>query len=155
MTAAFGAAAPVPHRFYRLKASWLGRDVLDHWDRSAPLPSVVAMKFEWEEAKAVVLQAFEALSPEIAALAGRFFEEGWIDAAPRTGKLGGSACYATVTCAHPYIVMNYRGTVRDLLALAHELAHGVHQVLAADNGFLAAAVPPGLARTPDPLAQIV
>src|SRR5207245_349670 len=114
-----------------------------------------AMRFEWEEAKAVVLQAFESLSPEIAALAGRFFEEGWIDAAPRAGKLGGSACYATVPCAHPYIVMNYRGTVRDLLALAHELGHGVHQILAADNGFLAAAVPPVLAETVAALAEIV
>jgi len=147
--------APLAHRFYRLKANWLGRDVLDHWDRSAPLPSVAAMRFEWEEAKAVVLQAFESLSPEIAALAGRFFEEGWIDAAPRAGKVGGSACYATVPCAHPYIVMNYRGTVRDLLALAHELAHGVHQMLAADNGFLAAAVPPVLAETVAVLAEIV
>src|SRR5436309_2918618 len=149
------ARAPLAHRFYRLKAGWLGRDVLDHWDRSAPLPSVAAMRFEWEEAKAVVLQAFESLSPEIAALAGRFFEEGWIDAAPRDGKVGGSACYATVPCAHPYIVMSYRGTVRDVLALAHELAHGVHQMLAADNGFLAAAPPPVLAETVAALAEIV
>ena len=155
MLDAVRARAPLAHRFYRLKAGWLGRDVLDHWDRSAPLPSVAAMRFEWEEAKAVVLQAFESLSPEIATLAGRFFEEGWIDAAPRAGKVGGSACYATVPCAHPYIVMNYRGTVRDLLALAHELAHGVHQMLAADNGFLAAAPPPVLAETVAALAEIV
>src|SRR5438132_4792697 len=149
------ARAPLAHGFYRVKAGWLGRDVLDHWDRSAPLPSVAAMRFEWEEAKAVVLQAFESLSPEIATLAGRFFEEGWIDAAPRAGKVGGSACYATVPCAHPYIVMNYRGTVRDVLALAHALAHGVHQMLAADNGFLAAAPPPVLAETVAALAEIV
>ena len=149
------ARTPLAHRFYRLKASWLGQDVLDHWDRSAPLPGVAAMRFEWEEARAAVLQAFESLSPEMAALARRFFEEGWIDAAPRAGKVGGSACHATVPSVHPYIVMNFRGGVRDLLALAHELAHGVHQVLAADNGFLAAAVPPVLAETVAALAEIV
>ena len=147
--------APLAHQFYRLKASWLGQDVLDHWDRSAPLPGVAAMRFEWEEARAAVLQAFASLSPEMAALARRFFEEGWIDAAPRAGKVGGSACHATVPSVHPYIVMNFRGGVRDLLALAHELAHGVHQVLAADNGFLAAAVPPVLAETVAALAEIV
>src|SRR5207244_11293759 len=102
-----------------------------------------------------VVEASASLSAELSRHAGRFCEEGWIDAAPREGKVGGSACYATVPCAHPYIVMNYRGTVRDLLALAHELGHGVHQVLAADNGFLAAAVPPVLAETVAALAEIV
>jgi oligoendopeptidase F len=153
--AAVRARAALAHRFYRLKANWLGRDVLNYCDRAAPLPAVAAMTFTWQEAKAVVLQAFGVLSPEVAAVAGRFFEEGWIDAAPRPGKVGHSACYATVPSAHPYVVMNYRGAVRDVLSLAHELAHGVHQVLAADNGFLGAAVPPVLAETVAALAEFV
>jgi len=135
------------HRYYALKAKWFGQEVLDYWDRNAPLPDDAAAKFEWNEAKSLVLDAYGAFEPSMADVAGRFFEENWIDAQPREGKDSGAFSHPVVPSAHPYILMNFHGKARDVMTLAHELGHGVHQVLAADQGALMADTPLTTAET--------
>ncbi|CAH1666578.1 M3 family oligoendopeptidase [Hyphomicrobiales bacterium] len=135
------------HRYYRLKAKWFGREELDFWDRNAPLPQVQQRTIPWTEARDTVLSAYRAFSPEMAAIAQRFFDEGWIDAPPRPGKAPGAFAHPTVPSAHPYVLLNYQGKPRDVMTLAHELGHGVHQVLAAPNGALMAPTPLTLAET--------
>ncbi|MGX5733630.1 M3 family oligoendopeptidase [Bosea thiooxidans] len=135
------------HRYYRLKAKWFGRDALDFWDRNAPLPQVEQRTIPWTEARETVLSAYGAFSPKMADIAQRFFDECWIDAPPRPGKAPGAFAHPTVPSAHPYVLLNYQGKPRDVMTLAHELGHGVHQVLAAPNGALMAPTPLTLAET--------
>jgi len=129
------------HRYYKLKAKWFGQDQLNHWDRNAPLPNVPTRSYNWEDARHLVLSAYSAFSPKMAQIAQRFFDERWIDAPVRPGKAPGAFAHPTVPSAHPYVLLNYQGKPRDVMTLAHELGHGVHQVLAARNGALMAPTP--------------
>ena len=135
------------HRYYRLKAKWFGKDQLNHWDRNAPLPKVEQRTIAWDEARNTVLTAYGAFSPRMAEIAERFFDKRWIDAPVRPGKSPGAFSHPTVPSVHPYVLMNYQGRPRDVMTLAHELGHGVHQVLAAPNGALMAPTPLTLAET--------
>ncbi|CAN5413397.1 M3 family oligoendopeptidase [soil metagenome] len=142
------AAYPrLSHRYYAMKAKWLGKDHLAHWDRNAPLPNEDTRTVPWDEAKTTVLDAYRAFSPEMADIAARFFDRRWIDAPVRPGKTSGAFAHPTVPSAHPYVLLNYMGKTRDVMTLAHELGHGVHQVLAADQGALMAPTPLTLAET--------
>ena len=135
------------HRYYKLKAKWFGRETLNHWDRNAPLPQVQHETIGWPEARRTVLDAYARFSPKMASVAQRFFDERWIDAPTRPGKSPGAFAHPTVPSAHPYVLLNYQGKPRDVMTLAHELGHGVHQVLAAPNGALMAQTPLTLAET--------
>jgi oligoendopeptidase F len=135
------------HRYYRLKAKWFGKEKLPHWDRNAPLPKVDMRTIAWGDAQQMVLGAYKAFSPRMASIAERFFTERWIDAPVRPGKAPGAFAHPTVPSAHPYVLLNYQGRPRDVMTLAHELGHGVHQVLAAPNGPLMAPTPLTLAET--------
>jgi len=142
------AAYPrLSHRYYALKAKWFGRKTLAHWDRNAPLPKVETRTIGWPEARETVLSAYGAFSPKLAEIAERFFNDRWIDAPVRPGKAPGAFAHPTVPSAHPYVLLNYQGKPRDVMTLAHELGHGVHQVLAAPNGPLMAPTPLTLAET--------
>ncbi|RWR12989.1 M3 family oligoendopeptidase [Sinirhodobacter populi] len=142
------AAYPrLSHRYYRLKAKWLGLDRLQIWDRNAPLPTETPRTIMWDEAKATVLGAYADFSPKMAEIAQPFFERGWIDAGVKPGKAPGAFAHPTVTTVHPYVMLNYLGKPRDVMTLAHELGHGVHQVLAAKQGELLASTPLTLAET--------
>ena len=142
------AAYPrLSHRYYALKARWFGKKRLPHWDRNAPLPQVATRTVGWAEAKDTVLTAYGAFSPKMAVIAARFFAERWIDAPVRPGKAPGAFSHPTTPSAHPYVLLNYQGKPRDVMTLAHELGHGVHQVLAAPNGALMAPTPLTLAET--------
>jgi len=135
------------HRYYALKAKWLGKQKLEYWDRNAPLPKVATRTIEWNEARETVLSAYGAFSPKMASVAKRFFDDSWIDAPTRPGKAPGAFAHPTVPSVHPYVLLNYQGRPRDVMTLAHELGHGVHQVLAAPNGALMAPTPLTLAET--------
>jgi oligoendopeptidase F len=135
------------HRYYRLKARWFGLEELPFWDRNAPLPEDDDRLIPWREAEETVLSAYSAFSPEMAAVGQRFFSAPWIDAPVRPGKASGAFAHPTVPRAHPYLLLNYQGRVRDVMTLAHELGHGVHQVLAGSQGYLMADTPLTLAET--------
>ena len=135
------------HRYYQLKARWFGLKELPFWDRNAPLPEQEEHKISWSEARETVLAAYGAFSPEMAAVGGRFFAGQWIDAPVRPGKASGAFAHPTVPSAHPYLLLNYQGKVRDVMTLAHELGHGVHQLLANRQGYLMADTPLTLAET--------
>ncbi len=135
------------HRYYALKAKWLGLEKLQHWDRNAPLLGDSDKTIPWQEAQSRVLAAYGAFSPELAAVGQEFFDKPWIDAAPRPSKSGGAFAHPTVPSAHPYLLLNYHGKTRDVMTLAHELGHGVHQVLAAKQGYLLSGTPLTLAET--------
>jgi oligoendopeptidase F len=135
------------HRYYALKAKWMGLEKLESWDRNAPLPDEKTDLISWSKAKEIVLSAYGDFAPELASLAAPFFDQGWINAAPREGKAGGAFSHPTVPSAHPFVLINYMGRTRDVMTLAHELGHGVHQVLAADQGALMAETPLTLAET--------
>jgi oligoendopeptidase F len=142
------AAYPkLSHRYYRLKAAWFKKKKLPHWDRNAPLPFAASASIAWPEARDMVLTAYRGFSPEMAVIAQRFFTDRWIDAPVRPGKAPGAFSHPTTPSAHPYVLMNYQGRPRDVMTLAHELGHGVHQVLAAKNGALMAPTPLTLAET--------
>ena len=142
------AAYPrLSHRFYALKARWLGKDKLDIWDRSAPLPDDDDHVYSWEEAKVVVLSAYKGFSKELGTIGQRFFDNAWIDAPTKVGKTGGAFAHPTVPSVHPYLMLNYMGKARDVMTLAHELGHGVHNVLSAHHGVLMAGSPLTLAET--------
>ncbi|WP_219320330.1 M3 family oligoendopeptidase [Methylovirgula sp. HY1] len=148
LVAAVHEAYPrLSHRYYKLKAKWFGKDALNYWDRNAPLPNVATRTFPWADARETVLDAYAAFSPRMASIAKRFFDENWIDAPTRPGKTPGAFAHPTVPSAHPYVLLNYLGKPRDVMTLAHELGHGVHQVLAAPNGALMAPTPLTLAET--------
>jgi len=135
------------HRYYELKRKWLGLDVMQVWDRNAPLPMETNKIVGWEEAQKTVMQAYEDFDPRMADLAEPFFTKGWIDAAVKPGKAPGAFAHPTVTDVHPYVMLNYLGKPRDVMTLAHELGHGVHQVLAAGQGEMLSSTPLTLAET--------
>ena len=148
LVAAVREAYPrLSHRYYKLKAKWFGKDALDHWDRNAPLPKVPGRTIPWTEARDTVLSAYGDFAPEMAEIAKEFFDKNWIDAPVRPGKSPGAFAHPTVPSVHPYVLLNYQGKTRDVMTLAHELGHGVHQVLAAPQGALMAPTPLTLAET--------
>lgn len=148
MVEAVQAAYPrLSHRYYRLKAKWFGVERLPYWDRNAPLPKVDQRTIPWSEARDTVLDAYQAFSPRMADIARTFFDRNWIDAPTRPGKAPGAFAHPTVPSVHPYVLVNYQGKPRDVMTLAHELGHGVHQVLAGPNGALMAPTPLTLAET--------
>ncbi|QFY62460.1 M3 family oligoendopeptidase [Rhizobium grahamii] len=148
LAAAVKEAYPrLSHRYYKMKAKWLGMDQMNFWDRNAPLPETSNAVISWNEAKDTVLSAYGNFAPEMAAIARRFFDEQWIDAPVRPGKAPGAFAHPTVPSAHPYVLVNYLGKPRDVMTLAHELGHGVHQVLAGAQGALMCQTPLTLAET--------
>ena len=147
LVAAVRAAYPrLSHRYYAMKARWLGKEQLDHWDRNAPLPEEDTRVVAWAEAKETVLRAYSSFDRRMSDIALLFFDKHWIDAPVRRGKTPGAFSHPTVPSVHPYVLLNYQGKTRDVMTLAHELGHGVHQVLAAAQG-------PLLSRTPLTLAE--
>ena len=147
VTAVRKAYPRLSHRYYRIKANWFGVDALDFWDRNAPLPDAAANVYAWNDARRTVLEAYRGFSPRMAQIAGDFFDRRWIDAPVRPGKAPGAFAHPTVPSAHPYVLLNYQGKPRDVMTLAHELGHGVHQVLAAPRGALMSQTPLTLAET--------
>jgi oligoendopeptidase F len=135
------------HRYYALKAKWLGMDKLNYWDRNAPISRDPEPVIEWKDARKTVIEAYRRFSPRMAQIADGFFAKNWIDAPVREGKSPGAFSHPTVPSAHPYIMMNYLGKPRDVMTLAHELGHGVHQVFANAQGALMAYTPLTLAET--------
>jgi oligoendopeptidase F len=136
------------HRYYTMKAKWLGLPKLMHWDRNAPLPEDDDREIGWDAARERVLGAYAAFSPELAEIGGRFFARPWIDARLTEGKASGAFAHPTVPSVHPYLLLNYHGRTRDVMTLAHELGHGVHQVLAGQaQGYLRSSTPLTLAET--------
>ncbi len=148
LAAAVREAYPrLSHRYYKMKAKWLGMDQMNFWDRNAPLPETPNALIPWNDAKETVLSAYGNFAPEMADIAKRFFDEEWIDAPVRPGKAPGAFAHPTVPSAHPYVLVNYMGKPRDVMTLAHELGHGVHQVLAGGQGALMCQTPLTLAET--------
>lgn len=145
--AVVNAYPKLSHRYYALKAKWLGLETLEVWDRNAPLPTEEQKTVAWDDAKALVLDAYGDFAPEMAEIAKPFFTDGWIDAGVKPGKAPGAFAHPTVTPVHPYVMLNYLGKPRDVMTLAHELGHGVHQVLAAGQGELLSSTPLTLAET--------
>jgi oligoendopeptidase F len=139
--------ANLSHRYYTLKAQWMGSETMPYWDRNAPLPEDDASTYSWQEAVDVVLNAYEDFSPKLRKLGEPFFENNWIDVPPRPGKSPGAFAHPTVPSVHPYLLLNFQGKQRDVMTLAHELGHGVHQVLSAKQGPLMADTPLTLAET--------
>jgi len=135
------------HRYYRIKAKWMGKDRLPYYDRLAPPPADDDRTFEWGDAKSIVMDAYSAFSPDLASVGKRFFDNAWIDVPARPGKAGGAFAHPTVPSAHPYLLLNFQGKSRDIMTLAHELGHGVHQVLAGRQGHFMANTPLTLAET--------
>ncbi|WP_408901907.1 M3 family oligoendopeptidase [Novacetimonas pomaceti] len=135
------------HRYYALKAKWLGVEKLQYWDRNAPLTTQAEPLIPWKDATAQVLGAYEGFDPRMGEIGRRFFDNPWIDAPPVPGKASGAFAHPTVPSAHPYLLLNYRGRTRDVMTLAHELGHGVHQVLAGQQGYLMSGTPLTLAET--------
>ncbi len=148
LVASVRAAYPrLSHRYYALKARWFKKKTLAHWDRNAPLPFAAKNVISWNDAQSLVLNAYGAFSPQMAEIAKKFFTDRWIDAPVRPGKAPGAFSHPTTPSAHPYVLLNYQGKPRDVMILAHELGHGVHQVLAASKGPLMAPTPLTLAET--------
>ncbi|MEO1314356.1 MAG: M3 family oligoendopeptidase [Pseudomonadota bacterium] len=145
--AVVGAYPKLSHRYYALKAKWLGVDKLEVWDRNAPLPMEDKKIVDWPAARDLVMDAYGEFDPRMADLAAPFFDKGWIDAEATPGKSPGAFAHPTVTDVHPYVLLNYLGKPRDVMTLAHELGHGVHQVLAAEQGELLSSTPLTLAET--------
>jgi oligoendopeptidase F len=135
------------HRYYALKAKWFGVDTMPFWDRNAPLPDQDDALIPWDQATSTVIEAYRAFSPKLAEVGGQFFDNRWIDAPVKAGKQGGAFAHPTVPSAHPYLLLNYQGKTRDVTTLAHELGHGVHQVLSGPRGALMAGTPLTLAET--------
>jgi oligoendopeptidase F len=136
----------ISHRYYKIKAKLLGKKYLRYFDRNAPLESK-STKISWQKAKEIVISAYEEFSPQMALIAKKFFEQNWIDAKARPGKESGAFSHPTTPKTHPYILMNYQGKIRDVMTLAHELGHGIHQYLAANQGYLLCQTPLTLAET--------
>ena len=145
--AVVSAYPKLSHRYYSLKAKWMGLEKMQIWDRNAPLPIEDDKLIDWTTAQDMVLSAYSEFAPKMAEIAEQFFTKGWIDAAVKPGKAPGAFAHPTVTTVHPYIMLNYLGKQRDVMTLAHELGHGVHQVLAANQGELLSATPLTLAET--------
>lgn len=139
--------ASLSHRYYKWKARQFGCDALDYWDRNAPLPHTDTRVYSWSDARDLILDAYGDFDPQMAVIGKRFFDERWIDAPPRPGKSPGAFAHPTVPSVHPYLLVNFMGKSRDVMTLAHELGHGVHQVMSAHNGALMASAPLTLAET--------
>jgi oligoendopeptidase F len=137
----------ISHRYYKIKAKLLGKKSLNHWDRNAPLSGKENKITSWEAAKDLVLEAYEEFSPKMRKIGEEFFDKNWIDAKVKSGKDSGAFSHSTVPSVHPYILMNYQGKTRDIMTLAHELGHGVHQCLARECGYFMAGTPLTLAET--------
>ena len=146
-TAVVNAYPKLSHRYYELKRKWLGLDRMQVWDRNAPLPLEDPKPVSWEAAEKTVMDAYNAFDPRMGEIAAPFFTEGWIDAPVKPGKAPGAFAHPTVTDVHPYVMLNYLGKPRDVMTLAHELGHGVHQVLAAGQGEMLSSTPLTLAET--------
>ncbi|NBQ49197.1 MAG: oligoendopeptidase F, partial [Marivivens sp.] len=146
-TAVVEAYPRLSHRYYALKAKWMGLEKLQVWDRNAPLPMEADRTVKWDEAEKIVMDAYGAFDPRMADIAEPFFTKGWIDAGVKAGKAPGAFAHPTVTTVHPYVMLNYLGKPRDVMTLAHELGHGVHQVLAAKQGEFLSDTPLTLAET--------
>ena len=135
------------HRYYKMKAKWFGKEQLNSWERNAPLPTSDERTWDWNTAVSTVMEAYGKFSPQLAEVAAPFFNSGWIDAPTGDGKLSGAFAHPTVPSAHPYLMLNYLGRSRDIMTLAHELGHGVHQRLAAAQGPILSNTPLTLAET--------
>ena len=135
------------HRYYRLKARWMGKDTLNFWDRNAPLPQAVQTKYTWAQAQDIVISAYHEFSPKLAKIGKQFFDNDWIHAVPQMGKDSGAYAHPCVPEVHPYILMNFKGSQRDIMTLAHELGHGIHQVLSSSQGYLMSDTPLTIAET--------
>lgn len=154
MAEAVAAAYPrLSHRYYALKARALGKAKLDQWDRNAPIETTAPRGYDWSQGKALVLESFADLGPEFAERAGGFFDRPWIDGKARPGKQSGAYAHPVTSDRHPYVFLNWMGERRDVLTLAHELGHGVHQTLAAGQGSLLADTPLTLAETASIFAE--
>ncbi|MEM7046255.1 MAG: M3 family oligoendopeptidase [Pseudomonadota bacterium] len=140
------AYGDLSHRYYRFKARWFGKQKLAYWDRNAPYNTKEEV-IAWSQAQRTVQQAVADFSPPMAAIQQQFFTQAWIDAEPRAGKAPGAFSASVSTDSHPFILMNYMGKSRDVMTLAHELGHGIHQVLAAKQGELLSHTPLTLAET--------
>ena len=147
--------ADLAHRYYRLKAGWMGGDTINWWDRNAPLPGGDDRQFSWDEARQLVLDSFAGFDQQMAEQAEPFFSRNWIDAEPRAGKSSGAFSHPVTPSAHPYILMNFSGKSRDVMTLAHEMGHGIHQRLAADRGYLMSDTPLTLAETASVFAEML
>jgi oligoendopeptidase F len=147
VTSVTAAYPRLSHRYYTMKAKWMGMDKLAHWDRNAPLPDQPERVIPWSEARAMVMGAYAGFAPEMGRIAGDFFDKRWIDAPTRPGKASGAFAHPCVPSSHPYVLVNYKGKSGDVMTLAHELGHGVHQVLASTQGALLANTPLTLAET--------
>ena len=145
----------ISHRYYQMKARWFGSETLAWWDRNAPLLGDDDRTYSWDEAKEIVISSFAAFDSEMAEIATMFFDKGWVDAAITPGKASGAFSHPTVPSAHPYILMNFAGKARDVMTLAHEMGHGIHQVLAARQGALMADTPLTLAETASVFAEML
>jgi oligoendopeptidase F len=135
------------HRYYAMKAKWLGMEKLNTWDRNAPLPEAPKAEIAWSDARDIVLSAYDGFAKQMGDTARQFFDKNWIDAEARPGKAPGAFAHPTVPSVHPYVLINYMGKPRDVMTLAHELGHGVHQVLAGKQGALMSQTPLTLAET--------
>ena len=147
--------ADLAHRYYRLKAGWMGGETINWWDRNAPLPGGDDRQFSWDEARQLVLDSFAGFDQKMAEQAEPFFSRNWIDAEPRAGKSSGAFSPPVTPSAHPYILMNFSGKSRDVMTLAHEMGHGIHQRLAADRGYLMSDTPLTLAETASVFAEML
>ena len=137
----------ISHRYYELKRKWLGLEVMQVWDRNAPLPMESDTLITWDQAQKIVTGAYTSFDNRMSDLITPFFDKGWIDAGVKPGKAPGAFAHPTVTNVHPYIMLNYLGKPRDVMTLAHELGHGVHQVLASSQGQMLSSTPLTLAET--------
>ena len=126
----------IAHRFYKLKAKWLGVEKISYWDRNAPLPFSSDVEYSWDEAVQIVLNAYRDFSPKLYVIAKEFFDKNWVDVPPRDGKRSGAFCSGPIATAHPYLMLNFAGKQNDVLTLAHELGHGCHHQLRLKNGEL-------------------
>ncbi|KAK0346728.1 M3 family oligoendopeptidase [Brevundimonas aurantiaca] len=154
MAEAVAEAYPrLSHRYYALKAKAMGKARLDHWDRNAPIETTAPRAFTWSQGREIVLDSFSDLGAEFAERAAGFFDRPWIDGRARPGKQSGAYAHPVTADRHPYVFLNWMGERRDVLTLAHELGHGVHQTLAADQGTLLADTPLTLAETASIFAE--
>jgi oligoendopeptidase F len=135
------------HRYYALKAKWMNKKTIEYWDRNAPLPNADDVKIPFDEAKEIVLKAYESFHPDMAAIAKKFMDNNWMDVPCYPGKMGGAYSHPTVPSVHPYILLNYQGRQRDVMTLAHELGHGIHQILASEQGYFGSDTPLTIAET--------
>ena len=142
-----GQYGNLTHRYYQLKAKWFGVEQLEYWDRNAPLPEVQEKAYTWDESVDIVMQAYREFSPELAKIGQKFFDGNWVDVPPKPGKTSGAFSHPCVTTDHPYILLNFLGKQRDVMTLAHELGHGIHQVLSAEQGYLLSDTPLTVAET--------